>query len=86
MRRAEVKFTHGGDATRLEIATTDRPGLLSAIAESLLGAGIRLHDARIATFGQRVEDVFVISTRGGKPLGDETSARLEMELRKRLDP
>jgi len=86
MRRAEVKFTHGGDATRLEIATTDRPGLLSAIAESLLGAGIRLHDARIATFGQRVEDVFVISTRGGKPLGDETSARLETELRKRLDP
>jgi len=86
MRRAEVNFTHGADATRLEIATTDRPGLLSAIAESLLGAGIRLHDARIATFGQRVEDVFVISTRGGKPLGDETSARLETELRKRLDP
>src|SRR6056297_2247106 len=86
MRRAEVKFTHGEDATRLEIATTDRPGLLSAIAESLLGAGIRLHDARVATFGQRVEDVFVISTQSGEPLGDKTAARLETELRKRLDP
>lgn len=86
LRRAEVNFSHAGDATRLEIATTDRPGLLSAIAESLLGAGIRLHDARIATFGQRVEDVFVISTRDGKPLGEETAARLEAELRKRLDP
>mgnify|MGYP005844306311 CR=1 FL=1 len=86
MRQAEVKFAHGADATRLEIATTDRPGLLSAIAESLLGAGIRLHDARVATFGQRVEDVFVISARDGKPLGDESAARLEAELRKRLDP
>ncbi len=86
LRRAEVNFSHADDATRLEIATTDRPGLLSAIAESLLGAGIRLHDARIATFGQRVEDVFVISTRDGKPLGEETAARLEAELRKRLDP
>ena len=86
MRRAEINFTHGADATRLEIATTDRPGLLSAIAESLLGAGIRLHDARVATFGQRVEDVFVISSRDGKPLGDQAAARLEAELRKRLDP
>ena len=86
MRRAEVGFTHGADSTRLEIATTDRPGLLSAIAESLLGAGIRLHDARVATFGQRVEDVFVISTRDGQPLGDDTATRLETELRKRLDP
>jgi len=86
MRRAEVHFNHGSDATRLEIATTDRPGLLSAIAESLLGAGIRLHDARVATFGQRVEDVFVISTRDGESLDDETAARLETELRKRLDP
>lgn len=86
MRRAEVQFSQAGDATRLEIATTDRPGLLSAIAESLLGAGIRLHDARVATFGQRVEDVFVISTQAGQPLDDDIAARLETELRKRLDP
>ena len=86
MRRAEVSFSHAADASRLEIATTDRPGLLSAIAESLLGAGIRLHDARIATFGQRVEDVFVISARDGHPLDEQTAARLEAELRARLDP
>ncbi|MFO7763336.1 MAG: [protein-PII] uridylyltransferase [Wenzhouxiangellaceae bacterium] len=86
MRRSEISFAAGGGMTRLEIATTDRPGLLSAIAESLLGAGIRLHDARIATFGQRVEDVFVISTRAGDALDEQARQRLEVELRQRLDP
>ena len=86
MRRSEISFSAGGDLTRLEIATTDRPGLLSAIAESLLGAGIRLHDARIATFGQRVEDVFVISTGEGQALDQTAAQRLEAALRQRLDP
>ncbi|MGB0513972.1 MAG: hypothetical protein ACPGJE_03925, partial [Wenzhouxiangellaceae bacterium] len=86
MRRAEIQFEQNGDLTRLEIATTDRPGLLSAIAESLLAAGVRLHDARVATFGQRVEDVFVLSTLGGEALNAETRDALERELRTRLDP
>lgn len=86
MRRAEIQFERNNELTRLEIATTDRPGLLSAIAESLLAAGVRLHDARVATFGQRVEDVFVVSTRGGEALDSDTRAALERELRDRLDP
>jgi [protein-PII] uridylyltransferase len=86
LTRSEIAFESGAEATQLEIATTDRPGLLSAIAESLLGAGVRLHDARIATFGQRVEDVFVITTTEGRALDDEAAAMLERELRARLDP
>jgi len=86
MQRAELKFEPAGEFTRVEIATTDRPGLLSAVAESLLAAGIRLHDARVATFGQRVEDVFVVSTRSGKPLDQAHAESLERELRQRLDP
>ncbi len=46
--------------TKLEINATDRPGLLSAIAETLVALDLRLLDARIATFGQRVEDIFII--------------------------
>ena len=86
MRRSEISFSAEGAFTRLEIATTDRPGLLSAIAESLLGAGIRLHDARIATFGQRVEDIFVISNGEGQALDQTAAQRLEAALRQRLDP
>lgn len=86
MQRCEIQFADHGEATRLEIATTDRPGLLSAIAESLLAAEVRLHDARVATFGQRVEDVFLVSPRRGGALDPKTRLVLERELRRRLDP
>jgi [protein-PII] uridylyltransferase len=86
MQRSEISFAAHNEATRLEIATTDRPGLLSAIAESLLAAGVRLHDARVATFGQRVEDVFLVSSRGGGILDEAARTALEAELRRRLDP
>ncbi|MDX1625489.1 MAG: [protein-PII] uridylyltransferase [Wenzhouxiangellaceae bacterium] len=86
MTRSEIGFDASGALTRMEIATTDRPGLLSAIAEALLAADARLHDARIATFGQRVEDVFMISDTEGRPLSEEACRRLEALLRERLDP
>jgi len=86
MQRSEISFAALSTATRLEIATTDRPGLLSAIAESLLAAGVRLHDARIATFGQRVEDAFLVSSRSGEALEPAACSTLEAELRRRLDP
>jgi len=86
MTRSEIAFNADRGKTRMEVATTDRPGLLSAIAESLVECGVRLHDARIATFGQRVEDVFLLSDRQGGALGEDRRNRLEAELRRRLDP
>lgn len=85
MGRAEIKLNGFDGKTKLEIAATDRPGLLSAIAEALVARGVRLYDARVATFGQRVEDVFLIADREGQPLNDEASRELEAELRSRLD-
>ena len=52
----------------------------------MLAADLRLHDARIATFGQRVEDAFKVSDREGRPLDGERAAELERILRARLDP
>jgi len=86
MARSEIAFVAERGLTRLEIATTDRPGLLSAIAESLVECGVRLHDARVATFGQRVEDVFLVSDREGCALDASRQQALEQELRQRLDP
>ncbi|MDT8438957.1 MAG: [protein-PII] uridylyltransferase [Wenzhouxiangellaceae bacterium] len=86
MRRSEIRFEPVAVQTRLEIGATDRPGLLSAIAEGLLAADVRLHDARIATFGQRVEDVFMLTTLDGRALDEIARDRLEAELRRRLDP
>jgi [protein-PII] uridylyltransferase len=85
MGRSEIRLSAEDGTTDLEIAATDRPGLLSAIAEALVSQGLRLHDARVATFGQRVEDMFTITTAEGGPLDREACDALEVELRERLD-
>ena len=91
MDRPQIEIQpHRSGLTTLEITATDRPGLLSAIAETLVALDLRLFDARIATFGQRVEDVFIIGqeTQDGQTIGalDEPGAKaLTAELIKRLD-
>ncbi|NEP60066.1 MAG: [protein-PII] uridylyltransferase [Symploca sp. SIO2G7] len=75
-----------GSKTRLEIASTDRPGLLSLIARALFEVDVRLLDARIVTFGQRVDDIFVLESRNGECLSVEQRCKLEQRLRELLDP
>lgn len=45
----------------LEVITTDRPGVLSHIAQAFAACQVRLKRAKIATFGSRVEDIFFIT-------------------------
>ena len=85
MGRAEISLADHESMTLLEIAATDRPGLLSAIAEAMVARRLRLYDARVATFGQRVEDIFLIADENGQALDDAACQKLEGELRERLD-
>ncbi len=85
MGRAEISLREQDGLTVLEVAATDRPGLLSAIAEALVSQGVRLIDARVATFGQRVEDIFLIADGSGTALTSSACKALEAELRERLD-
>lgn len=48
--------------TILRLRTTDRPGILSRVGQVFMEHDIRLHNARIATFGERAEDSFFISS------------------------
>jgi [protein-PII] uridylyltransferase len=56
--------------TIMEVVTTDRPGVLWRIANAMRFCGVRLHDARIATFGERVEDIFFLTGADNRPLED----------------
>lgn len=47
--------------TVVEVITTDRPGVLSRIAQAFVTCEVRVKKAKIATFGSRVEDIFFIT-------------------------
>lgn len=48
--------------TLLSLTATDRPGLLALIGKTFMALGIEVHSARIATFGEKVDDHFLISS------------------------
>ena len=47
--------------------------------------GVRIHDAMIATLGDRVEDTFLVSDRQDRPLDEDTRDRLRDTILERLD-
>ncbi len=59
------------ERTLVSIVCNDRPGLLADIARVLREQRLRVHDARIATFGERAEDMFRISDEHDRPLHDD---------------
>jgi len=84
----QVRFSaaRGGDMTLMDVECADRPGLLSQISLSLVKCGIRIHDARIATMGDRVEDAFIISDQHNAPLGRKMRTELKQTLIETLEP
>lgn len=54
--------------TIMKVVTSDRPGLLARIGAALWQCRIRLQNAKIATFGERVEDIFFITDHDHQPL------------------
>ena len=70
----------------LEVVTPDRPGLLAVIANVFVEFDINLITARITTLGERVEDVFYITTQDGKPITDQAiQAQLRTSIAEQLD-
>jgi [protein-PII] uridylyltransferase len=74
----------GGERTLMDLGCTDRPGLLSQISVVMLSGGIRIHDARINTLGDRVEDAFIISDHHNAPLNREMRGKLLRALTETL--
>ena len=74
-----------GKATVLSLVCTDRPGLLADVAHGLRAQGMRVYDARIATFGERAEDVFRIGDRDGRALDESQRDALRDALLARID-
>lgn len=58
-------------ATIVEVAATDREGLLYDITSALAGAGVSITHAKVSTRAERVFDVFYVTGRGGRKITDE---------------
>ena len=57
--------------TVMEVIATDQPGFLAAVGAAMETCGARLQGAKIATYGERVEDIFFITDRDNRPMIDE---------------
>ena len=53
--------------TEIDIKTSDRPGLLASICQVFLDHGALIKKARIATYGERAEDKFCITSEENTP-------------------
>lgn len=62
-----VSFTQSpsGQHTMMEVVAQDQPGLLHAVALCLSECKVKLATAKIATYGERAEDIFFITDRDG---------------------
>ena len=70
----------------LMIATAfDRPGLLSRIAETLANHNITILAAKIATYGERAEDIFMLSDSHGNMIKTSEQAALSDEIINNID-
>ena len=70
----EPEVTIHNDAQRqvtvIELVAPDRPGLLARIGGIFLDFDLSLQNAKIATLGERVEDVFFVTDAHNQPLSD----------------
>jgi [protein-PII] uridylyltransferase len=81
-----IDFKQSDGRTQMALVCSDRPGLLAAVTQVLMACEVRVHDARIATFGERVEDFFQLTDRRNAPLGETQQQRLWQALTERIGP
>lgn len=82
----KVRFfdTHD-DSTLIELEALDAPGLLATIGHLFVDLGITLKMAKIATIGERAEDVFIISNKDGGNLTQEQKVQLRKQIKLTLE-
>ncbi|MCC5860381.1 MAG: [protein-PII] uridylyltransferase [Gammaproteobacteria bacterium] len=78
----EIRYAEdtGAGRTVLELVAADRPGLLYRVGRVFRRYRVDVRNARIATVGERAEDVFYVTDRAGHPL----SPALKQELTEAL--
>ncbi len=86
-RHVETEIINADDKpwTTLEISCIDQPGILASIGKIFADHKIQLQNARIATLGERVEDLFFILDADNRKITDpELIEKLQNDIRQEL--
>uniref|UniRef100_UPI00109FE45D [protein-PII] uridylyltransferase n=1 Tax=Ningiella ruwaisensis TaxID=2364274 RepID=UPI00109FE45D len=78
-------FSSTEDTTLVELEALDAPGLLARIGHLFVDLNITLKMAKIATIGERAEDVFIVCNEDGKALTQAQQILLKKQLIIKLD-
>lgn len=82
-----IKNARHLDYTSMHIQATDYPGLLASIAHALAKLEIKVIDARVSTLGEKVHDIFYISTKSDEKILEENDKQaLISQLQAELAP
>ncbi|MDQ8953855.1 [protein-PII] uridylyltransferase [Acinetobacter rudis] len=69
----------------VEISTLDHPGLLAKIGGLFMIQGLDIHSARIATLGERAEDIFFVTKKNAIPMTQKEATVFAEQLKHALD-
>ncbi len=87
-RRTEAFIAKAAESpwSTLRVVASDRPGLLARLGIIFMDLGITVHSAKITTLGERVEDVFYITSRDPAAIRDPDRIRqVTQTICERLD-
>ncbi|MCC5887373.1 MAG: [protein-PII] uridylyltransferase [Gammaproteobacteria bacterium] len=72
--------------TEIRVVAADRPGLLARLGLIFMEEGIVVHNAKIATLGERIDDVFFVTDGDYRPIeAADRTASLREAICSRLD-
>jgi len=78
-------FSSQENTTLIELEALDAPGLLARIGHLFVDLNITLKMAKIATIGERAEDIFIVCNEEGKALTQAQQVLLKKQLILKLD-
>ena len=81
----DITLNEALNQNMVEIATLDHPGLLAKIGGLFMMQGLDIHSAKIATLGERAEDIFFVTKKDGSPMTQPESDNFAAALKAALD-
>lgn len=70
--RVIIPKNASSSATVIEVTGRDRPGFLFDIAKAILHFNLQITTARIATYGEKVVDIFYVKDQSGLPIQSQS--------------